>query len=240
MQTKKVEEFEPDQTPQERRRNRVVWIGCVAAVLLVVAGAISWGVYRSKQAPAEALPAGVTSDGGQVAGIMAGDEGGPVRVEVYLDFMCPGCRQISTSTTLLFNQLLGQKKIKLIWHPVSFMDTASVPAGYSTRAASAVACAATVSMNKMKALGEALLTIQPPPGSPGFNDDQLVEIGGTVGLNAPSFAQCVRAQRYRAWVTSGNQQALRRGIQQAPGIYVAGKPMGQVTPNAILAAVTAA
>ena len=84
-----------------------------------------------------------------------------------MDFLCSGCSQFEAATTATLNQLLAAKKIKLIWHPVSFLNGHSNPPGYSMRTASAAGCAADVGMNKMKALGEALFQAQPAEGSRG-------------------------------------------------------------------------
>jgi protein-disulfide isomerase len=222
---------------EQARRDRRLWVSVAALVVLLVAGLIGWSVWRSQRPESVAAPAGATDDGGTRAGItVAGD--GPVPVEVYLDFLCPACKRFEDALTPTLDQLIEEKKIRLVWHPLGFLDDLSSPSGYSTRAASAAGCAADGS--KIKAYGEALFANQPPEGSAGLSDDQLVDLGGTVGLIAPSFAACVRDTNYRDWVAHVNDTAARRGVNQTPTVYVADNLIAEPTADAIVAAVNAA
>jgi protein-disulfide isomerase len=131
--------------------------------------------------------------------------------------------------------MIAENKIRLVWHPLGFLNSQTSPAGYSTRAANAAACAADA--GKLKEYGEALFANQPAEGGPGLTDDQLVDLGGPVGLNAPSFAQCVRDMKYRDWVSNVNDQAARRGVFQTPTVYVNGRVLEQPTAQNLSAAV---
>ena len=95
--------------------------------------------------------------------------------------------------------------------------------------------------DKLKAYGEALFAQQPAEGGPGLSDDQLIDIGGNVGLIAPSFAQCVRRRPVRR--LGGPRQ--HRGRPSAastgtPTVFVDGKQVERPTPDNIAAAVAAA
>jgi protein-disulfide isomerase len=220
---------------QQRRRRRT-WITVAAVAVLLIAGIIGVAVWQ-RQAPRDyAVPAGITNDGGTDAGILAAGDG-PVTVEVYLDFLCPGCRAFEEQATATLNQLVADGKIRLVWHPMNILDDRTDPAGYSTRAASAAGCAA--DGGKIKAYGEALFAQQPAEGGPGLTDDQLIDIGGNAGLIAPSFAQCVRDVRYADWVERVTTEAARRGVNSTPTVLVGGKQVEQPTPENLAAAVAA-
>lgn len=222
-----------EQLAKERRRTRTMWISFGAIVALVLAGVIGWSIYQSQKPASYAMPAGATDNGGiSVAGE------GPVTVEVYLDFLCPACKAFETNATPALDQMVAEKKIRLVWHTLGFLDRASSPAGYSTRAASSAGCASDA--GKLKAYGEALFAHQPPEGGPGLSDDELIGISGTVGIIAPSFAQCVRAVKYRDWVAHVNDLAAERGVNQTPTVYVAGKKIDEPSVENIRAAVDAA
>ncbi len=223
-----------EQLAAERRRTRTIWVGVIGVVVLIVAGVIGWGLLRSDTPETFAAPAGVTNDGGDKAGIVAGGDG-PTTVEVYLDFLCPGCGAFESAATPTINQLIADNKIRLVWHPLGFLNSRTSPAGYSTRAANAAACASDA--GKLKEYGEVLFANQPAEGGPGLSDDQLIDLGGPVGLNAPSFAQCVRDVKYRDWISNVNDQAARRGVLQTPTVYVDGRELEQPTPENLAAAV---
>jgi protein-disulfide isomerase len=229
-----------EQLAKERRRIRTLWISLGAVALISTAAVVNWTVYQLQGPPGYALPAGLTTDdkeGGANSGIVVADEGGAIPVSIYFDFLCQACKPFQTTTATTLNQLLAQKKIKLIWHPVSFLDSRSNPPGYSVRAASAAGCAADAGMNKVKAFGERLLAAQPAEGRPGLSDDQLIDIGGSAGIVTPSFAACVRDVKYRQWANSVNSKAIQRDVTQTPTVFVNGKAVDQPGPATITAAV---
>jgi protein-disulfide isomerase len=223
-----------EQLAAERRRTRAIWISVIAALVLILAGVIGWSALRSQTPDAFVSPPGVTNDGGDKAGIVAAGNGAAT-VEVYLDFLCPACRQFETTTTPTLNQLVADGKIRLVWHPLGFLDSQTSPPGYSTRAANAAACSADA--GKLKEYGETLYANQPAEGGPGLSDDQLIDLGGPVGLNAPSFAQCVRDMKYKDWISNVNAKATQRGVFQTPTVLVNGQVLQQPTPENIKAAV---
>jgi protein-disulfide isomerase len=225
-----------DQRADEIRRRRL-WISVAAVGVLVIAGLIGWGVYESNKPKTYPIPAGATNDGGTNAGLTAAGTG-PVKVEVYFDFLCPFCKQFEAEATPTLDQLVAANKITLIWHPLGFLNANSTPPGYSTHAAAASACAS--DMGKLKPYGQALFAAQPAEGSAGLSDDQLIDIAGTVGIINPAFASCVRDSKYADWVTKGNDLAAQRGVTATPTVYVNGKQVPQPTGATVQAAVTAA
>jgi protein-disulfide isomerase len=233
---KQAARFVREQLARERQRRRTIVVSVVAGAVVLIAGLIGWGIWQSQKPSTYAIPAGVTGDGGDNGAVrVAGD--GPVTVEVYLDYLCPACRQFESDTNSTVDQLLTAKKITLVWHPLAFLDDRSTTR-YSTRSANAAACA--TDAGKLKEYGNALYANQPSEGSAGLSDDKLIDIGGNVGLNAPSFAQCVRDQKYAGWIAHVTDLAARRGVTGTPTIYVNGKVLTDHSPDGLKAAVAAA
>jgi len=226
-----------EQLARDRRRRRAMWISLGAALVLILAAVIGVAVWQRQAPNSYATPAGVTDDGGSDAGILAAGTG-PVTVEVYLDFLCPACRQFEAQANPTLDQLVAENKIRLVWHTLGFLDNLSDPAGYSTRAASAAGCAG--DEGKLKPFGDALFAQQPAEGGPGLTDDQIIDIGGNAGLIAPSFAECVRDARYADWVSHVDTEAARRGITSTPTVFVDGTRLDRPTPENISAAVASA
>ena len=108
----------------------------IAGRALVIAGLIGWAVYAGQSSGNRAAPPGVAT--GDDSGIVIGN--GPVTVDVYDDFICPACQAYEAATRSTLDQLLAAKKITLVFHPVAFLDR-TTSTKYSTRAASAAACA---------------------------------------------------------------------------------------------------
>src|SRR5580692_11064942 len=129
------------------------------------------------------LPAGVTAEGD---GIVIGH--GPVRVDAFIDFLCPFCRQFELAAESTLARLVADRVISLVYHPMNFLDEASTT-NYSTRAAAASGCAS--DQGQFLQYTHELFVSQPPEGGAGLSDAELAGIGRAVGLADAAFAACL-------------------------------------------------
>jgi protein-disulfide isomerase len=174
------------------------------------------------------IPAGATPEGD---GIITGD--GPVRVDAFIDFLCPFCRRFELSAGAALADLVAKKLISLVYHPMNFLDGASTT-NYSTRAAAASACAA--DQGRFLDYARALFLRQPPEGGAGLTDAELAGIGRDIGLPDVRFASCVSEAAYLDWPPYVTARATALGIEATPTVLVAGKAV-QPDARAITAAV---
>src|ERR1700677_413825 len=137
------------------------------------------------------LPAGVTKEGD---GILTGH--GPVRVDAFIDFLCPFCQRFELAAGPTLVRLVADGQISLVHHPMNFLDAASTT-NYSTRAAAASGCAA--DQGRFLDYTRALFLGQPPEGGPGLTDAELARIGHDIGLPDATFASCVTQAPYLDW-----------------------------------------
>ncbi|MGD0925140.1 MAG: thioredoxin domain-containing protein [Streptosporangiaceae bacterium] len=159
------------------------------------------------------VPATATPDGG---GVVIGD--GPVPVDVYIDFQCPFCRRFELSAGTALAAMVVEHQISIAYHPMNFLDQASTT-HYSTRAAASSGCAA--DQDRFVDYAHALFVDQPPEGSAGLTDEQLIAIGESVGLG-PAFASCVPGRPYLDWPPYVTARALAAGVEATPTVLVAG------------------
>jgi protein-disulfide isomerase len=162
------------------------------------------------------VPAGATPEGD---GIAVGD--GPVPVDVYIDFLCPFCRRFELSSGPALAVMVVDHRISVAYHPMNFLDQASTT-HYSTRAAASSGCAA--DQDRLVDYMHALFVNQPPEGSAGLSDTELVAIGESAGLG-PAFASCVREEAYLDWPPYVTARALAAGVEATPTVLVAGVPV---------------
>jgi protein-disulfide isomerase len=177
------------------------------------------------------LPAGASEQGD---GIMIGH--GPVRVDAFIDFLCPFCRRFELSSGDALARLAADDQISLIYHPMNFLDQASTT-NYSSRAASASGCAA--DQGRFVEYAHALFVNQPPEGGPGLTNAELADIGGSVGLADTSFTACVSDPPYLDWPPYVTARAVALGVEATPTVLVAGTPVRPET-RSIAAAVAEA
>jgi protein-disulfide isomerase len=64
-----------------------------------------------------------------------------VRVDAYIDFLCPYSRKFELSSGPTLASLAADRLASIAYHPMNFLDEASTTS-YSTRAAAASGCAA--------------------------------------------------------------------------------------------------
>jgi len=177
------------------------------------------------------VPAGATPEGD---GILVG--AGPVRVDAFIDFLCPFCRQFELAAEAVLAKLVADQVISLAYHPMNFLDEASTTS-YSTRAAAASGCAA--DSEKFLPYLHELFVRQPPEGGPGLSDAELADIGGAAGLTGPAFAGCLAEAPYLDWPSYVTERAVAAGVGGTPTVLVAGTSV-EPEPQAIAAAVAAA
>jgi protein-disulfide isomerase len=216
-----------EQLAKERARTRRMWVSIAAVAVLVIAGLIGWGVYSSQRASSFVPPQHATASGD---GLVVGS--GPKTVEVYLDFMCPHCKEFEEAAGGTLNQMAADNKIQLVYHPVAFLDRFSTTQ-YSTRSAAVSGCASDA--GKLTEYVQVLYANQPPERSAGLSDSKLIELGHTAGISGSGFDTCVKDGKYKPWVQHVTDAATKRGVNGTPTVYVDGK---QVEPS--VAAITQA
>ncbi|PWR08663.1 disulfide bond formation protein DsbA [Micromonospora acroterricola] len=220
------------QLASERRRRRTAWVSAAAVAVLVIAGLIGWSVWSGQRSDDFTTPPGANADG---TGIVTG--GGPVTVDVYEDFLCPACKQFEQASGTTLEQLVAENKAKVIYHPVAYLNRFSTTE-YSTRSSAASGCAA--AGGKFREYATALFDRQPPEGSAGLTDDELIDIGAGVGLDRGSFGGCVKDRTYQTWTGHVTDEASRSNVTGTPTILVNGQPLADRSPQGLTAAVAAA
>ena len=173
------------------------------------------------------IPAGATAEGD---GILIGH--GPVRVDAFIDFMCPFCRRFELSAGPTLEALVSGGTISLAYHPMNFLDEASTTE-YSTRAAAASGCAA--DQERFAEYAHALFVNQPPEGGPGLSDSELAALGAEAGLTG-AFTACLGNMPYLDWPSYLTARAVALGVSATPTVLVDGAAVTP-DPQAIAAAV---
>jgi protein-disulfide isomerase len=212
-------------------RQRAFIIGAAALALVLIAGITGWYVYQSQRPEPSAAPPPASADAN---GVKVGT--GPVTVDVYLDFMCPHCKDFEDKAAATLDTLVSSNQATVVYHPLAFLDRFSTTR-YSTRSAAAAGCAADA--NKFVEYAKVLYANQPPENSAGLTDDKLIELAGTAGIDTTTFGQCVNDGKHTSWVDGVTEAATKRGVNGTPTIMVNGKNVDP-TPDAINTAVNAA
>lgn len=195
-----------------------LWIGAaVVVVALAVAGVFA---INSRTEEASALPEGFPE--GQLVDdntLVYGDDSAPAKVDWWVDLLCPACRQFETAAAETIEKAVADGKAQLRVHPVNILEQASDPPGYSTRAGSAVLCAA--ESGKSYQLMKVLYDEQPAEGGPGLSDSELIDFATGAKVGAPdSIEQCITDGKYADAVNGNTEQFDANGFTGTPTVLV--------------------
>jgi protein-disulfide isomerase len=177
------------------------------------------------------VPADATPEGDAVV-VGAGQ----VRVDAFIDFLCPFCRRFELAAQPVLTRLTADGLASVAYHPMNFLDEASTT-NYSTRAAAASGCAA--DQGRFFDYAHALFVNQPPEGGSGLSDAELAGLGQGAGLDGAPFAACLADGPYLDWPPYVTARAIAAGVESTPTVLVAGVPVRAEGP-AIAAAVARA
>lgn len=211
------------QKAREKRRAVTLWTSVAVVAVLLIAGLVGWAVLAGQEkdnAGQVTVPPTAVDDGTAFA---AGD--GPIKIDIYEDFMCPICHEFEKSSGATLKQMNAAKRVTVQYHPISILDRASNGTEYSTRSAAASAAAA--EGGKFVEYHQVLFDNQPAEGSDGLTNAQLIELGKTVGLTDAKFAEAVTGKTYWGWAAKVTDTASSRGVTGTPTIMINGQKVAE-------------
>ncbi|QHK21624.1 thioredoxin domain-containing protein [Pseudarthrobacter psychrotolerans] len=184
-----------------------------------------------KTAPAEVVAPGAEAEAGK-----------PVKVVLYVDFICPVCKDFEAKNNAQLTSLRNEGKISVEYRALGFLDSRS-STNYSSRAANAAACVVNESPEKYAEFVDSLFANQPAEGSAGISDDKLKTMATDIG--AKNIDACVDGKTYRPFVNFTTKQTASIGVTGTPTVFVDGQQWGKGAsaqtpfPDFLQAAITA-
>lgn len=209
---------------RRRREDRMRTYGVFGgvAVMLVAVGFIGIAVQSQRVDTSGPVTAPPSADSG---GFVVGNESAPVTVDVYEDLICPACGSFEEQTGPDLTEMVENGDIRIRYHLLGFLDPQSSPAGYSTRAANAVAAASEAGV--FEKYHKLLYENQPAEGSAGLSNEELIKYGEEAGIKKGDrltrFEEAVRSGTYSNWVRQASEDASKDGVSQTPTVRIDGK-----------------
>jgi protein-disulfide isomerase len=240
-----AEQARAESEASERRREHTIRIVGGLVVLLVVGGLLAVGFFAGRDNsssgtatpaptpdPSAASPAGVGANYGVPYGTgwTSADEAKLPTLEIWEDFQCPACKQVEAASGAQIQGLADAGKVKLLYRPATFLDVslaakneASGNPNSSARATSAWGCA--IDAGKTGEYHSAVFDIQPAEEGVGYSDQQLIDLGTTVGIagaDLATYTKCVQNGTYLSWSANSNQLFVDAGVGGTPTAYLNG------------------
>lgn len=163
--------------------------------------------------PPQTAPAEVVAPGAEA------EAGKPVKVVLYVDFICPICKDFEVRYNEQLTALRNEGKISVEYRALGFLDNRS-SSNYSSRAANAAACVVNESPEKYAEFVDSLFANQPREGGAGLSDDKLKSLAGDIGADITT---CVDEKTFRPYVKYSTALAENTGITGTPTVFVDGK-----------------
>lgn len=195
-------------------RNLVI----VMISFIVVVGVV-FSLISSRSNSTAAIPATVSETDGY--GIVLNPESTP-KIDVYVDYQCPACRMFEIINGGYLNEVIAQKKAKVVFHPMTFIGPESI------LAANSAACAA--DENKFVDMNLALFQNQSDSENSGkWSSEYLVELGKSIGITSGTFETCVNDGKYIKWTSNVAAASAKANVNGTPTIFVNGKQLDRNT-----------
>ena len=158
-------------------------------------------------------PSGHTSDGG----VLVGNAAAKQVMILFEDPQCPYCKQFEDVNGPILAAAVDSGALVVEYRMRCFLGPESV------RADNALALAA--ELGHFDDLRRALFAAQPPEGTGGFTIQDLVRLGGQVGLTDSGFISGVHGARYERWVLRREAAYQEEDPQGTPAAWLNGTPM---------------
>jgi protein-disulfide isomerase len=142
----------------------------IVMVAFIVTVGVIFSIISNRADSNFDIPAAVSASDGY--GIVLNPEATP-KIDVYVDYQCPACRTFELINGGYLNEVIAQKKAKVVFHPMTFIGPESI------LAANAAACSA--DENKFVDMNLALFQNQPAGENTGkWSNASLIAIGNSV------------------------------------------------------------
>jgi protein-disulfide isomerase len=141
-------------------------------------------------------------------------------VTTYIDFLCPICNDFEQSEGPTIKHQMDSDKAQLEVQPVAILDTRTNPAGYSSRAGSAMYSVVIHDYAHAYAFMQALYASQPEEGSAGLSDQQIIDVAKNAGVVMTSeLEKEITAHTYQQYVQAAK---LPTGASGTPTLIING------------------
>jgi len=214
---------------QAARRMRLAVVGILAGVIIIVGGIL---LYQNSQnnRPAGSFVQITPAAYPQANGRQVGDPNAPVVMQEFADFQCPYCGEFARSTQQqIVDQYVATGKVLFIFHnfPLSSLQPES------GQAALAAMCA--IDQNQFWPYHDMLYANQTGENVGDFTTSRLVAFAGALGMDKPSFSQCLNSKKYQSQIDQDIALGDSLGVQSTPSFDINGQIVAGAQPFNVFA-----
>lgn len=187
-------------------------------IVFVVASGVAFSFISNKSNSHAKTPSAVSQTDGY--GIVFNPTGSPT-IDIWEDFQCPVCAKFESINHSYIESLARGKKVKVVYHPLSFIGPESI------LAANAGGCAA--EEGKFLEFHQSVYMNQPAENSGAINATWLQLLGAGAGIKSNKYINCVTKGSYYDWVKNVAADGAKNNINSTPTVKVNGKELDRAT-----------
>jgi protein-disulfide isomerase len=215
---------------EQRRREQRRRIGIITAVVVAVVAVLVVALVLGNRSDTSGETAARTPSGVTDYTVPVGDADAPTTITVYEDPQCPVCRAFEGKVGDQVADAVDAGDVRVDYRIVSFLDKASANE-YSSRAANALYAVQDVAgADAFAAMHRTLFENQPPEGSAGPEDGQLVDWAVEAGADEAEVRPLIEDQAFAQFVVNATDQMSKNGVTGTPTVLIDGKSAGE-TPE---------
>jgi protein-disulfide isomerase len=201
---------------KERIRNRLIAIvGVVILALLVTFVLILPGIRGQQSATNITVITPVARKAAE-SGTSLGDPAAKVKLDVWEDFQCSGCKSYSdTIEPSIIQAYVDTGKVLYTFHNAPFIDGG---AGESHQASNAAMCA--MDQGRFWDFHDMLFANWLGENQGSFTETRLVDMARKLNLDMTAFNQCYKDQKYSQQILADYAAGQKLGVPPTPGIFI--------------------
>jgi protein-disulfide isomerase len=141
-----------------------------------------------------------------------------VTIDEWADFQCPACRNFAALQPGLDQAVLGDGKVRFVFHHMAFLGPESI------LAAEAAECAG--DQGQFWDYHDTLYAAQDGENRGTFSTEHLRQFATTIALDQGAFNSCLASHKYVSRVQQETQAGMQLGVNSTPTLFVNGQRVG--------------
>jgi len=164
----------------------------------MISGGIGFSADESGEVAPE-LTASLAEDADPVPTVREDD--GKAHIVAYVDFSCPACKSFEEAYGPSLLSLVASGVATIEYHQVAILDSRYAGSRYSTRSNNVGACVAEYAPESYLPVMTQMFALQPSEGTRGHDNNELVDIVHSAGLENADVDRCIRDEYFAPFVT---------------------------------------
>ena len=212
------------QNALQRRSALIAILSGVGILVLVIIISVVYQNFQNSQPITDIKQGENPAFPARRDGTAFGDPNAPIKIEVFIDFQCPACRDFTNSTEAqIFTDMKDLIETGKVYYHVKmfpFIDQ-NAATKESHQAANAAMCAD--EQGFFWEMHNALFANWQSENAGAFSDRRLKAIAQSINLDMNKWQPCFDANTYRGEIDKDYAEGVSKGVNGTPSVFINGE-----------------